>query len=141
MSDIIKKVGKDEIKIRLSILWIFITVNYIFCDLLSVMDPQYLKTAILENNLSGLQLTQGFLLASAIMMEIPFIMIVLSRLLNYRANRTINIIAGIVMILIQVSSMFVGTEATLHYMFFSIIEIACNTFIIITAFKWKEQIN
>lgn len=128
----------NNMKTRLSFLWIFLTVNYIFCDVLSVMDPEFLKIQIADGNLSGLKMTQEFLLTSAIMMEIPFIMIVLSKFLNYKVNRIINIIAGTLMTVVQISTFFVGTAPTYHYIFYSVIEIIVNLMIVIFAIRWKN---
>ena len=122
----------------LSTLWIFLTVNYIFCDVFSNMDPGALKELVMTGGLSGIQLTQGFLLIAAISMEIPIAMIVLSRVLKYRANRWANIIAGIIMAVYQLSTMNVGTPPTLHYIFYSVIEVACNLFIVWYARKWSN---
>ena len=77
---------KDR-RVILSTLWIFLTVNYIFCDVFSNMVPGVLKELVMTGGLSGLQLTQGFLLIAAISMEIPMVMIVLSRILKYGVNR------------------------------------------------------
>ena len=122
----------------LSTLWIFLTVNYIFCDVFSNMDPGVLKELVTTGGLSGVQMTQGFLLLAAISMEIPMIMIVLSRVLKFRANRWANIIVGIIMAVFQISTLNAGTPPTLHYIFYSIIEVACNLFIVWYAWKWSN---
>jgi len=70
-------------------------------------------------------------------MEIPFVMILLSRILNYRANRLANIIAGIIMTAAQFASLFVGSSE-LHYTFYSVIEISGTLFIVWYALKWKK---
>jgi len=130
----------SEIKDRrviLSTLWIFVTANYIFCDVLSNMMPEVLRELIEAGEVSGINLTQGFLLGSAIFMEIPFAMIILSRILKYRSNRVTNIIAGSIMSAAQIISLFVGPP-TLHYIFYSIIEIGCTLFIIWYAWKWRN---
>ena len=128
---------KDR-KAILSTLWIFITVNYIFCDLLSNMMPEFLKLLLEGGQVAGLQINQEFLLGTAIFMEIPFAMIILSRILKYRANRLTNIIAGTIMTAVQIGSFFVG-PATLHYIFYSTIEIACSLFIIWYAWTWRKN--
>ena len=125
-------------KAILSTLWIFITVNYIFCDVLSNMMPDFLKALLEGGQVAGLQINQEFLLGTAIFMEIPFAMIILSRVLRYRANRWINIIAGTIMTAIQIGSFFVGPP-TLHYIFYSIIEIVCASFIIWYAWTWRNS--
>jgi len=121
----------------LSTLWIFVTVNYIFCDVFTLMHPEELKQ-ILSGSVGSIQMTQQFLLGAAILMEIPMAMILLSRFLKYRSNRLANIIAGTLMTLVQIMSLFVGEGASLHYIFFSIIEIACTAFVVIYAWRWPE---
>jgi uncharacterized membrane protein len=70
------------------------------------------------------------------MMEIPFAMIILSRVLKGAANRWANLLAAILMIVIEVGTMGMGTAPSLHYLFYSVIVIACNLFII--WFAWKR---
>jgi len=124
-------------KVLLSTLWIFVTVNYIFCDVLSHIDPEFLRLLLDGGQLLGMPVNQGFLLGSAIFMEIPFVMILLSRLLNYKANRLSNIIAAGIMTAAQISSLFVGPPA-LHYIFYSIIEIAGTLLIVWFAWRWTN---
>jgi len=125
-----------ERKLILSTLWIFVTVNYIFCDVVTLMNPEDMKQ-ILSGTVGTIQMNQQFLLGAAIMMEIPFAMILLSRILKYRANKLLNIIAGSVMTIVQVGSFFAGgSQPTLHYIFYSIIEISGTLFIVWYAWKW-----
>lgn len=118
-----------------STLWIFLTLNYLFCDVFTLMYSEELKL-ILEGKMGEVLIDQGFLLTFAILMEIPMAMILLSRLLPYRFNRIAHIFAGTLLTLIQALSLFVG-ETTLHYMFFSIIEISTTVFIAWYAWGWK----
>jgi len=129
--------GTNDKKAILSTLWIFVTVNYIFCDVVTLMNPQDLKN-ILSGTVGTIQMNETFLLGAAIMMEIPFVMILLSRLLIYKINRWTNIIAALIMTIIQISSFFVGTETTLHYSFFSIIKILCTLCIVWYAWTWNN---
>lgn len=125
-------------KAMLSTLWIFLTVNYLFCDVFSNMDPGALKELVMTGGLSGLQLTQEFLLIAAISMEIPMLMIVLSRILKYGVNRWANISVGIIMAIYQLATMNVGTPPTLHYIFFSAIEVASCLIIVWYAWNWSN---
>lgn len=124
-------------KVLLSILWIFVTVNYIFCDVLSIMESGFFNDLMTGAE----ELTEGFLLGTAILMEIPFIMIVLSRVLRYRANRWANVIVGFVMVVVQILSIFMQGGPTLHYIFYSIVEIAGLLLIIWYAMKWSQQVS
>lgn len=124
-------------KAILSTLWIFLTANYIYCDVLAHMESTTLR-GLITGTIGSIQVTQGFLLTAAIMMEIPFAMIILTRVLKYRASRRANIIAGAIMAVIQVGTMGMGTAPTLYYLFYSAIEIACTLFIIWYAWKWTN---
>ena len=128
---------KIDAKVLLSTLWIFLAVNYIYRDILSNMEAGTLQ-GYLAGNIGEITITQGFLLAGAIMMEIPFAMIVLSLVLKGAANRWANIIAGILMVIIEVGTMGIGTSPTMHYLFYSAIVIPCNLFIVGFAWKWRN---
>lgn len=127
---------KDR-KVILSTLWIFVTLNYLYCDVLSLMDSELLKQ-YLTGTVEGLELNQNFLFAGAILMEIPIAMVLLSRILNHKANRWANIIAAFIKTLAMIMTMFVGSP-TAYYLFFGIIEIATTMFIIYYAWTWKKN--
>jgi hypothetical protein len=115
--------------------WVFVSLNYIFCDLLSLMEPGFARDLASGGLVGGLKIDQGFLLASALLMELPFAMVLLSRLLPRGAARWANSIAGLVMAAVQVGSFGMGSAATLHYWFFSIVEVAADLFI--AAYAWR----
>jgi hypothetical protein len=121
----------------LSTLWIFVVVNYLYCDVEGLMDPVLLRQ-YLAGVVNHLQINAGFLLAAAILLEIPMAMILLSRVLRYRANRIANIVAGTIMTLVQAATLFVGGGPTIYYAFFSAVEIAGTAFIVWYAFTWRE---
>jgi len=129
-----KTIKKIDTKVLFSAMWIFLAVNYIYRDILSNMEPGILQ-GYLAGKVGEITITQGFLLAGALVMEIPFAMIFLSRVLKGTANRWANIIAGILMVVIEVGTMGLGTAPTLHYLFYSVIVIVCNLFIIWYAWK------
>jgi hypothetical protein len=116
-----------DIRVRLSTLWVFMLLNYLYCDVLGLFDPGLPKN-----------LTQEALLAASFLMEIPIAMVVLSRVLTSRPNRWANVIVGAFMAVVQASTLFVGTAPTTYYVFFSVIEIACLLFIAWTAWRWAE---
>lgn len=120
----------QDIRGRLSALWLFATLNYLYCDVVTLMDP------VKHGNV---QLTQGFLLGAAILVEIPMAMVLLSRILKYRASRWASIIAGAVMTVVQTATLFVAVP-TMYYAFFSAIEIACTALIVWFAWKWLGPI-
>jgi uncharacterized protein DUF6326 len=124
-------------KTVLATVWIFLTANYIYCDVLAHMEPATIKE-IITGTIGSIQVTQSFLLSAAIMMEIPFAMIILARVLPYRASRWANISAGVIMAVIQVGTMGIGTAPTLYYLFYSAIEIASALFVAWYAWTWRN---
>jgi len=65
-------------------------------------------------------------------------MVLLSRVLNFRANRLANIVAGTIMTALQLLSL-IATPPTLYYAFFSVIEIACTTVVVWYAWTWTRD--
>lgn len=96
-----------------------------------------LLNALLTGEVAGLKMNQTTLLISGIIMEISIAMVLLSRVLKYKANRISNIIAGIIKTLIMIGTLFMGTPSY-HYMFFASIEIGTTLFIVWYAWTWVQ---
>ena len=127
----------EQMPMLLSKLWVFLSLNYILCDLLSNMEMSVIR-GLFEGNIAGIPMTVGFLLLAGISLEIPILMVVISAILPYKVNRRLNIGVAILMILYQLGSFFVGSDVTLHYMFFSVMEILGNMSIIVLSIRWKR---
>ena len=106
-----------DIKVKLSTFWIFAVLNYLYADVMTLMDPENLKN-ILTGAVGSMEISQGFLLGAAILMETAIAMVLLSRLLKYRANRWANIIVGIIHTLAVFASMFMGEPPAMYSIFF-----------------------
>ena len=128
---------KLEKKSLLSTIWVFTVLNYLYCDVVSLMDSNLLKQ-YLSGTVNGMTFTQGTLLAAGILMEISMAMVLLSRVLSYKANRWFNIIAGVITTAVQAMSLFAGAP-TMYYLFFSIIEIGATVAVVWLAWTWREQ--
>src|SRR6202007_2403989 len=81
-------------KERLSQLWLFALLNYLYADVLALW-------AIAGNPVEAPHFKEWVLAGSAVLMEIPIAMILASRMLPFRANRLVNIIAGGIVTLIN----------------------------------------
>lgn len=125
------KVVRMDIKEKISILWIVVMMNMIFADILSFMLPGFLNEIMTGN--TPIQITQQILLAFAVILEIPIIMIFLSRVLDHKANRWANIVASVITIIFVIG----GGSLTLHYIFFAAIEVIILLLIIKYAWKMK----
>jgi hypothetical protein len=114
---------------RLSILWLFAMLNYTYGDVVTLMDPVKHGSMVL---------TQEFLLGASIFMEIPIAMVLLSLILPARANRWANLIAGTIMTVALILTLFVAVP-TMYYAFFSAIEIAATALIVWYAWTWRTS--
>ncbi|HSY98304.1 MAG TPA: DUF6326 family protein [Terriglobales bacterium] len=126
-----------DTKERLSVLWIFALLNYLYADVVALF-------AIAGSGNSFEPLPSWALMGSAVLMEIPIAMILASRLLPFRANRLANIIAGIVLTLVNGFLTFVpplvgwGRPPALpEYLFFATIETVATSVIIWQAWTWS----
>ena len=121
----------------LSTLWIFATLNYLYCDIMGLMDMSLLQQ-YLTGSVNGMQISENFLLGAAILMEIPMAMVFLSRVLKPKVNRIANIASGSIMTLVQIATLFVGS-VTSYYLFCSLVEIATTASIVYIAFYWSDH--
>jgi hypothetical protein len=128
-----KTVDMEQIRLRLSTLWIVVLFNIVFADILSFITPRALEE-IMTGSAGGLQVTQGLLLVFAALLEIPIVMIYLARVLPHRVNRPANIGAAAITILFVVG----GGSASLHYIFFAGIEVLCLLLIVWYAWSWSD---
>jgi hypothetical protein len=128
-----------DTKERLSLLWIFAFLNYLYADVLALWDiVGSLKLA------DAPHLPPWALAGSAVLMEIPICMIVASRLLPIGANRLANIIAAAIETLVNGFLTFVPPlagwgrpPAFSEYLFFATIETVATSVIIWQAWTWS----
>jgi Family of unknown function (DUF6326) len=128
----------NDTKERLSQLWLFALLNYLYADVLALFF-------IVGSKDPAPHLPRWVLLGAAVLMEIPIAEILASRLLPFRANRLANIIAGGIETLAVISMQFVYPLATgawheqmfPSYIFFGTIETVCTSIIIWEAWTWS----
>ena len=127
-------IEKYDRRVILSTLWVFVTLNYLYCDLMGLMDSSLLKQYI-SGTVEGMEINESFLFVAAILMEIPISMVLFSMILKYKFNRVANMVAGSIKTLVMIATLFMGTP-TLYYLFFAAIEISTTLFIIWYAWTW-----
>ncbi|MGD0543124.1 MAG: DUF6326 family protein [Candidatus Acidiferrales bacterium] len=133
-----EEVDMHDTKERLSLFWIFALLNYLYADVLALFS-------FLGSPNTAPHLPPWALMGSAVLMEIPMAMIVASRLLPFRANRITNIIAGLILTLVNGFLTFVlpltngdYRDPTFPaYVFFATIETVCTSVIIWRAWTWS----
>ena len=129
-----KITGTKDKRVILTTLWIFAMFNYLYADVLTLMDSEVLSE-LMTGYMGTVHITQEFLFGGAILMETAIVMVLLSGVLNYRANRWANIIAGALHTVVVFASI-VGTPPAPYYLFHGVIEIACTSFIVWYAWRW-----
>ena len=127
-----------DIKERLSLLWIFALLNYLYADVVALF-------AIAGRPSAFEPLPSWAVLASAVLMEIPIAMIVACRLLPARPNRIANILAGTFLTLVNGFVTYVPPllgwgkpPAFAAYLFFATIETVCTSIIVWQAWTWSD---
>ncbi len=128
-------------RVMLSAIWIFAMFNYLYADVYTlffnqVFAPEAWKQ-LQAGQMGGMQLTQGFVLITAVLMETAIAMVLLSWVLSYGANRWANIIVGAFHTAFVAWSLS-GQAPTLFYAFFAAVEIVCTLFVVWYAWTWRS---
>lgn len=124
----------EDIKIKLSILWIARMLTGLQGDVIRYMEPGMLEDIIAGNTLVAM--TEEMLAVMAIMMMIPIAMVFLSVELKYKANRWLNIIVALFFIVLDATGFIVPRAA-----FENILAIGYVVFcalIVWYAYKWPR---
>ena len=120
-----------DMRVKLSILWVFAVLNYIYADVFTALDP--------SSGNGSVRMSHGIMLGVAVFMETAMVMVPLARLLKYRANRWANVVAGILHTVAVIGSLFVtGMMPASYYIFFACVESVTTSIIVWNAWKWTE---
>lgn len=128
---------KVNVKLKLAALWIVLMFCYTYADILGFYAPGNLEE-LMSGEIAGIQMTQGMLLGSAILMAVPTGMVFLSLALKARTNRLVNIIAGIVYIGVLGSTFFTGRNPA-YYLFFATLKAVLLVLIVWNAWRWPKN--
>ncbi len=120
-----------------SALWLFAILNYLYCDVLGTHNADYMRE-ILDGS-GDIQLDQGMLLGAGVLMTIPMLAVLLTRIAPRGIARWYSVGAGAVMTLVQAATLFVGTS-TMYYTYFSAIEILTTAGIVyLSIAHWRTD--
>ncbi|MHA2070869.1 MAG: DUF6326 family protein [Candidatus Thorarchaeota archaeon] len=126
----------EDVKIKLSALWVAAMFCYLYADVLAYMAPGHLAE-ILTGEIAGIPIDDLFLVAGAMFMVPPIVMIFLSVFLKTKTNRWLNIIVGIVYTLVGVGMVFMASNA--GYVVYGIVESVVTALIVLVAWMWPKQ--
>lgn len=124
---------KIDTKVLLSTLWIVVMINMAYADILSLHIPGVFDEVAKTSVSTGTPIPQ-LMLDGAIMLEIPIVMIFLSRVLKYKVNRWANIFASVITIAYVVG----GGVSYPHYFFIATVEVICLLMVIAFAWVWRN---
>jgi len=123
-----------DIQTKMSTLWIVTLLNMAYADILALYIPgvhdELLKFA-------GNTPISQLMLGGAVILELPILMIFLSRMLSYRLNRWLNIIVSILMIIFVIGPEIGNDSVKPHYLLIATVEIICLVSSIWIAWAWR----
>ncbi|MCG7534339.1 DUF6326 family protein [Pseudoalteromonas sp. OOF1S-7] len=126
----------DRIRRKLATLWLLVMLNMIYADILAFVSA-FITPGVIDTLMSGysgsVKLSQPLLLISALLIEVPIVMIFLSQFLGYRPNRFCNLVA------VPLTFLFIlgGVETDPFYLFLASIQLALLLTIAWTAIRWR----
>lgn len=127
---------KINVRLKLSALWTSVTLCYLYGDYFELYIPQKTQGLVTGVNLLNSPVK---LLAAAILLAIPALMVFLSILLPPGINRRLNMGLGIfytaIMVLIALTSI---TPWRSFYVFLAITESCITSIIVYHAWKWPK---
>jgi hypothetical protein len=122
----------EEIKIKLSALWVTLMLTYLLGDVLRIFSGDFMAGEI-----EGMQVTQGMYLGLAIILVIPIFMVLLSLTLKYPVNRWGNIIAAILLFGFNIVGL--PTYPSAYDKFLILVGLVFNVLTVWYAWKWRTQ--
>lgn len=126
-----RKLPKQDL---LTTLWVFVLINILFADIFGFMLPGSIAE-LMTGTVDGIKITTNFMFLAAIINEIPILMILISKFMNRKPSRILNIIFAAFTIVYIVG----GASFNIVYYFFATVEIIALLAVIRTALKWKED--
>jgi hypothetical protein len=126
---------KISVKLKVSALWVALMLVYIYADILSLFKPGVLD-GMAAGRMGPFSVSQGSLLAAAVLMLIPAVMVALSITLKPQVNRWTNIVLGVLYTLVNINN-GIG-ESWAYYLLFVAAEIVLSCLIVWFAWKWPR---
>lgn len=130
-----KEDGKIDVRLKLSAFWAALMFLYIYADIFSLYRPGQIEEMI-SGRMGPFPVTQGSLLAAAVLMVIPAVMVALSLTLKPKVNRWANIILGVLYTFVNISNLIGETWA--YYILSGVVELALTLLVVGYAWKWRN---
>jgi len=131
--DIQNQLRDGKIRGILSSLWIFFFINHFFMGLHEFANPAFVEQLVG----GGFDVSDSLLLMAAITIELPIIMIVLSRVLPNKINWIVNILVAVFTIGLEIMN---NPNPDLDNMFFLVAELIGFVTIIVISIRWRSRL-
>jgi hypothetical protein len=134
--------SNSDVRTTFALAWAFILFNYIYADIgmfAAILMRPDLMAKFQTGAYGSVHLTKWFMLAAAVLMEVPISMVLFSRILSHRANRRANIAAGTLMTLVILFTLFgAGKVPPVNfYTLYETIEIVATATLTWYAWRWR----
>ena len=122
----------EDIQIKLSVLWIATMLTYLLGDVLRIFSGDF-KAGEMGGS-GGMKLTQSMLLGIAVLMVIPIVMVFLTLVLGYPANRWANIIVAVLFFIFNLIGL--PTYPSAYDKFLIAVSLVFNVLTVWYAWNW-----
>lgn len=130
---------KVNTRTKLSALWAAVTLCYLYGDYLGNFVPGFIQEVTLGNMGFMGPVTQEKMLAGAMLMSLPCIMVFLNLVLPVAINRWTNVVTGFLYTGTMIATLFMGPW--LYYFYLGFIEISLTLLVTWYAWKWPIQVG
>ncbi|MFX1318898.1 MAG: DUF6326 family protein [Promethearchaeota archaeon] len=130
----------EDVKIKLSILWITRLLTGFVGDIIRFLEPGKLEQIISGEIWGGIPMTNELLLLITLITVIPAVMVFPSLTLPDKANRWVNLIVGIFMVGFDLVFLITAILTVPAYeIFLGILYLVFTALIVWYAWKWPKQ--
>jgi hypothetical protein len=126
--------AKIGVRVKISALWVVLLFLYAYGDIFGFFKQGQIED-IVSGEISGIDITQGFLFAVSVYVAVASVMIFLTLVLRPAAVRWSNVVLAILYIATIVGAA-IGESA--YYWFLSVVEIATLLLIVRYAWTWPR---
>lgn len=120
----------DDIRIKLSALWVALMLTYLLGDVLRIFSGDFNPGEMM----GGMEVSQWMYLGMAALFTLPIAMVYLSLIMGHPVARWVNIILPVLFFLFNVVGL--PTYPSLYDKFLIVVGLAFNVVTVWTAWRW-----
>ena len=124
------------VRLKISALWVAMLILFAYGDIFGFFKPGQIEE-VMSGEISGIEITEGFLFAVSVYVAIASVMTFLTLVLRPPLCRWINIVLAILYVASIVAAAVGETDA--YYLLLSAAEIALLLLIVLYAWTWPRR--